>query len=43
MCIRDSAKLRHQVYPFQSNVERITMSWNVFETSFDKKIEVNFE
>jgi|TARA_X000001036_G_scaffold69717_1_gene61035 hypothetical protein len=37
------AKLRHQVYPFQSDVERITMSWNVFETTFDKKIEVNFE
>jgi hypothetical protein len=31
------AELRHQVYPFQSDVERITMSWNVFDISFDKK------
>lgn len=36
------AKLRHQVYPFQSDVERITMSWNIFETTFQEKIEVQF-
>jgi len=29
------AQLRHQVYPFTSDVERITMSWNVFDIKFD--------
>ena len=36
------AQLRHQVYPFQSDVERITMSWNIFDVSFDTKMEINF-
>ena len=26
--------LRHQVYPFKSDVERITMSWNIFNPTF---------
>lgn len=28
------SELRHQVYPFKSDVERITMSWNVFDITF---------
>lgn len=36
------ASLRHQVYPYQSDVERITMSWNVFEPQFKTKPEINF-
>lgn len=34
--------LRHQVYPFKSDVERITMSWNVFDPTFKKPIEVEY-
>jgi hypothetical protein len=26
--------LRHQVYPFKSDVERITMSWNIFDPTY---------
>jgi hypothetical protein len=26
--------LKHQVYPFESNVTRITMSWNIFDLDF---------
>jgi len=36
------AELKHQVYPFKSDVERLTMSWNVFNVTFDKKVEIDF-
>ena len=36
-------QLRHQVYPFKSDVERITMSWNVFDPTFEENIEVEYE
>ena len=34
--------LKHIVYPFHSNVERITSSWNVYNIKFKKPIEVEF-
>ena len=33
------AYLKHTVYPFQSNVERITSSWNVYDINFKKSME----
>ena len=36
------AKLRHQVYPFKTDVERLTMSWNVYNVMFNKKVEIDF-
>jgi len=36
------ANMRHQVYPFSCDVERITCSWNYVDITMDQKMEIEY-